>query len=146
MIDRTRVEQHLRAVLQMVEALGRHQGRTEAELAGDIDLLSAVAHEMQVGIQSALDAGAHVLVAGGLNQFEQYRGIPERLAAHGVVQAPVATAMADLAGFRNVLVHQYLLLRVNLVHAKLRTAPADLAAFARALLEYVDRSVEPESR
>ena len=140
MIDRGRVEQHVRAVLQMVDALRRHQRRSEAELAADIDLLSAVAHEMQVGIQSALDAGSHVLVAGGLNQFEQYRDIPTRLGAHGVVSAEVAGALVDLASFRNVLVHQYLLLRVDLVHAKLRTAPDDLEAFAHALLAHLDRA------
>ncbi len=139
MIDRARVEQHLRTVLQMVEALHRHQGRSEQELRADLDLLSAIAHEMQIGIQSALDAGAHVLVAGELNQFEQYRDIPERLAAHGVVPTPLGDALADLAGFRNVLVHQYLLLR-ELVHAKLRTVPDDLEAFARALLTHLDRT------
>ena len=139
MIDRARVEQHLRTVLQMVEALRRHGGRSEQELRADLDLLSAIAHEMQIGIQSALDAGAHVLVAGGLNQFEQYRDIPERLAAHGLIAAPLGEAVTDLAGFRNVLVHHYLLLRVELVHAKLRGVPDDLEAFARALLAYLDR-------
>ncbi len=143
MIDRARVEQHIDAVLQMVEALRRHRARSEAELRADIDLLAAVAHEMQIGIQSALDAGSHVLVAGGLNQFEQYRDIPERLAVHGAVPAPLAHAMADLAGFRKVLVHQYLLLRVDLVKLKLETAPDDLEAFARALLAYVDRQPAP---
>jgi uncharacterized protein YutE (UPF0331/DUF86 family) len=139
MIDRTRLEQHAKAVLQMVEALRRHQSRTVEELAGAIDLLSAVAHELQVAIQSALDAGAHVLVAGGLNQFEEYRSIPERLGAHGVESPATATALADLAGFRNVLVHHYLLVRVDLVHEKLQVAPAQLEAFCRALLLWADR-------
>jgi uncharacterized protein YutE (UPF0331/DUF86 family) len=138
MIDRARVEQHTKAVLQMVEALRRHQSHSVEELSADIDLLSAVAHELQIAVQSALDAGAHVLVAGGLNQFEEYRGIPERLAVHGVVPASAATALADLAGFRNVLVHHYLLVRIDLVHEKLRTAPDHLESFVRALIAWID--------
>ncbi len=139
MIDRARVEQHVTAVLQMVDALRRHQTRTVADLENDIDLLATIAHEMQIGIQSAIDAGAHVRVASGLNEVQEYRQVPERLAAHGVVPADLGAAVADLARFRNVLVHHYLLVRVDLVHEKLQSAPRHLEEFTRARLEHVVR-------
>lgn len=138
MIDRARVEQHVTTILQMVTALRRHQNRTIDELQTDIDLLSAVAHQMQIGIQSALDAGAHILVAGGFNQFQEYRQIPERLATHGVISRELGQAIGNLARFRNLLVRHYLPLRTDLVHAKLMTVPAHLEAFAAAVLRYLD--------
>ena len=58
-----RVEQHVLAVLQVVDVLRHHQSRSEAELRASIDVLSAVAHEMQIGIQSALEAFANALIA-----------------------------------------------------------------------------------
>ncbi len=140
MIDRARVEQHVTTILQMVDALRRHQDRTIDELRADIDLLSAVAHQMQIGIQSALDAGAHILVAGGFNEFQEYRQIPERLAAHGVIGPELGQAIGDLARFRNLLVHHYLLLRIDLVHARLLTAPAQIEAFAAAVQLHLDSS------
>lgn len=140
MIDRVRVEEHVKVIARMVDALRRHQLRTAEDLRSDLDLLSAVAHQLQIGIQAALDCGAHILVGSGLNEFHEYREIPERLAAHGVISREIGEALGDLARFRNVLVHQYLLLRIDLVRVKLSTAPAHLEAFAAEIDSYVRRT------
>lgn len=50
---------------------------------------------------------------------DEYREIPPRLGSRGVIAAATAARLESLAGFRNVLVHDYATVDVRRVHAGL---------------------------
>ena len=50
---------------------------------------------------------------------DEYREIPPRLVARGVLSSATTARLESLAGFRNVLVHDYATVDVRRVHAGL---------------------------
>jgi len=65
------------------------------------------------------DTGNHILAAEFQEVPDEYREIPPRLAARGVISAATAARLDSLSGFRHVLVHDYASVDVRRVHAGL---------------------------
>lgn len=76
-------------------------------LETDQQLRWAVERGLQVAAEALFDAGAHVLAAEFQEAVDEYRQIPKRLLARGVLSAATTEQLKGLAGFRNVLVHEY---------------------------------------
>src|SRR6185437_8556077 len=73
----------------------------------DIERQWAVAYGLQVTAQSLLDAGAHIVTASYAEAPRDYGEIVALLERHQVIEPTLAKRLAGLAGFRNVLVHEY---------------------------------------
>jgi uncharacterized protein YutE (UPF0331/DUF86 family) len=82
--------------------------------------------------QALLDAGAHILSGQFKEAPKDYSDIVPRLGACGVLEPALAGCLAQVSGFRNVLVHEYAAVDFGLVHDKLQHLD-DLRAFAAAL-------------
>ena len=67
----------------------------------------AADHAIQLSIQICIDVGAHLIAELGLEAPSDYRGIFKSLRPAGL-DAELAQRLADAAGMRNVLVHDYL--------------------------------------
>jgi uncharacterized protein YutE (UPF0331/DUF86 family) len=117
-------------------------------LAGtDPDLLRAKLSEMwgverglQLGAEILLDIGNHILVAEYGVSSQEYRDIFKRLAERKVISRSLAERLGGLAGFRNILVHDYLDLDAERVLENLRRAPKDFSELAREIRDWLGRS------
>jgi len=58
-------------------------------------------------LEGVLDLGRHILSKGFGEGVVEYKKVAERLAAHGVVGPETGRRLAEMAGFRNRLVHFY---------------------------------------
>ena len=99
-----------RKLLEINEATGYLRAWrpvTLARLESDQQLRWAVERGLQVAAEALFDAGAHVLAAEFQEAVDEYRQIPTRLLARGVLSVATAERLKGLAGFRNVLVHEY---------------------------------------
>ena len=100
---------HLRSLLPI----------TVEQLERDVTLRWAVEHGLHLAAESLFDAGNHILSAEFQEVPDEYREIPPRLVARGVITSATAARLESLAGFRNVLVHDYATVDVRRVHAGL---------------------------
>lgn len=107
-------------------------------LETDQQLRWAIERGLQVASEALFDAGAHILAAEFAEAIDEYRQIPQRLRAHGVLSAGVADRLAGLAGFRNVLVHDYARIDLRRVHAGLERL-GDLDAFVADVERWLER-------
>jgi uncharacterized protein YutE (UPF0331/DUF86 family) len=80
---------------------------TLEEVRRDRQLRWAVERAFQVAAEALFDTGTHILAAEFQESVDEYREIPTRLHARGVIAAATADRLQGLAGFRNVLVHDY---------------------------------------
>jgi uncharacterized protein YutE (UPF0331/DUF86 family) len=71
---------------------------------------------LHLAIECLLDIGNHVIADRGFRRPETYGEVLEILSERGVVPADLAKEMSGMASFRNVLVHDYLRLDLDLVH------------------------------
>ncbi len=80
--------------------------RAEAVLE-DERLEAFVSFHLFLLLQDAVDLAAHVVAARGLAVPGSQREVFEALAAHGLLSAETARAMAAMASLRNRIAHSY---------------------------------------
>lgn len=66
-----------------------------------------VSHTLQLAIQAALDVASHIVSDERLGEPTSNRQLFELLVGNGWVPRSLARPLAQMAGFRNVLVHGY---------------------------------------
>ena len=109
-------------VLDIGEAVGRLRSwlpMTVERLERDLMLQWAVEHGLQIAAEALFDVGSHILAGEFQESVDEYREIPARLRARGVLSDKTVTRLDGLAGFRNVLVHEYADVDLRRVHAGL---------------------------
>lgn len=101
-------------VIRKLDSLARCIQRIEIKrpatlefLLGDIDLQDILSINIERSVQLAVDIGAHLLVDLALPPPETMGQVFERLAEHSIITHPVAEALREAVGFRNLSVHAY---------------------------------------
>jgi uncharacterized protein YutE (UPF0331/DUF86 family) len=96
----------------------------------------AVERCLYLAIQHLLDIGAHIVAAEGWGLPGSYREVIEKL---GVLPPEFARLIAPMAGFRNILEHDYVELDLRELDANARRFD-DFDRFAGYVVAYLDRS------
>lgn len=112
----------------------RTLGRPE-EVATDLREQRFEAYTLQVAIQAALDASAHIVSDQRLGLASKNRDYFELLVKYGWLPKELAPALHNMVGFRNILVHGYQAVDPAVVEKVTRDHLDDLLAFVRAIRE-----------
>jgi uncharacterized protein YutE (UPF0331/DUF86 family) len=126
------VRRHLAALHHAVETLRRHRGRPVETLHSDQEELWLVEHGLQLCAQNALDVASHLAASAG-RDVPDYATAIDRLRDLGILTPEFTSRFRAVAGFRNVIVHGYLDVDVDLVHALLNERLEDFDEFARRI-------------
>ena len=130
MVDRARVTAQADELAAALSDLVRYRaGVQPGDLERDRDRRNMVLHALLVAIQSAIDLAHRLIAERRLRRPDTYREAFEILDHAGLVSSDLAERLADLSGFRNVLVHVYF-------HLDLARAYAILQDDSRALEEF----------
>lgn len=134
-IDPRVVRRHLLELRRVIGELKRHRGRPLAILA-EPDELWAVERGLQLAAQNALDIATH-LVAGVGRDVPDYATAIDLLADLEVLEPDFAAGFRSVAGFRNVLVHGYLEVDLEILHDVLNKRLEEFLAFAESVERYL---------
>jgi len=96
---------------------------------------------LQLGAEILFDVGNHILSAHLGVIARDYEDIIAQLAGMSVIPGALREDLRGLGGFRNILVHGYLILDEERVAEHLKAAPARFAAFAAAIREWLARTL-----
>jgi uncharacterized protein YutE (UPF0331/DUF86 family) len=99
----------------------------------------AIERGLQVAAQSVFDIGNHILSGGFGERPADYAAVPVALGQHGVISNDLQAKLRGLAGFRNLLVHDYVRIDPKRVREALSERAGDLAEFADAVEAWLDR-------
>ncbi len=113
-----------------------HELRTlarPAEIQRDVREARFVLHTLQIAIQAALDVASHIVSDERLGEPETNRELFDRLAQHGWLSAELAATMGRMAGFRNIVVHGYGGVNLEIAKDIVEHRLADLTTFATAI-------------
>jgi uncharacterized protein YutE (UPF0331/DUF86 family) len=86
--------------------------------------------QLDLPIEAVFDIGTHLISALALARPLAYGEILPALAEAGVISQETLEELTNLAGFRNLLVHEYVRLDRSRVHAFLTTHLTGLRRFA----------------
>ncbi len=106
-VDVGRVTSFLRLITEDLQTLREKRGLGLQEYLNSRDQQSIVERRLQTAIESALNIGNHVIARMRLRAPRDYADVFRILQEAGVLSEDAAQAMADMARFRNLLVHVY---------------------------------------
>ncbi|HEX7500163.1 MAG TPA: DUF86 domain-containing protein [Polyangia bacterium] len=101
---------------------------------------------LQIAAQAVFDIGNHVLSGGFAERPADYAAIPDMLCRKGVISVGLEARLRGLAGFRNLLVHDYARVDPERVRQMLETRLPDLIAFADAVEDWLNREPGPSDQ
>lgn len=122
-----------------LEALAGH---ARAEFDADPVLRDVAERNFEVAAQCVIDVAMRMISLEQAPRTSDGAQAIRRLAEIGVLPADFAARLAPIAGFRNVLAHEYLDVDWDIVHAHFGKLD-DLRAFARAAREWLRRRGGP---
>jgi len=134
-----RIQRKLDFMQKCVSYLGSVDADS-SELEDNYELRSAVERNFQLAIESAIDIGEMIISREGFERPEIYRSVFLILGRNGIIPEDFAKEFAQAAGFRNVLVHMYEEVNIDILHMFLTERLEDFDEFARYVAQYLDRS------
>lgn len=137
-IDHEAIAARLRRLDECVAELRQLRPGSLQEYLASRRLRSNCERELQVAIQCALDIGNHIIAEENLTAPEDQADIFHILGASSVLPPPFAERILPMAGFRNILVHDYLRIDQARVYSILTQALTDLEEFARHIQAWLD--------
>ncbi len=103
------------------------------DIASDVKERRFVEHTLQLAIQACLDAASHVVSDDRLGEPRTNQELFRLLEQAGRISKDLSQKLRAAAGFRNILVHGYADVDVNVTRDVLENHLDDLLAFADAL-------------
>lgn len=107
MAEPDRVRSKLGRLEEYLEGLDEKRDVSRDEYLEDRDLQDIVERRFEKAIQASLDVASHVVSAEGFREAQDYGDLFVVLGEEGVITEELVPEMVEMAGFRNVLAHQY---------------------------------------
>jgi uncharacterized protein YutE (UPF0331/DUF86 family) len=120
MFDQEGIIDHILELEQAIIDWERYQEIPLEELKKDRDKKNMVLHILLISIQATIDIANHLIATNKLSRPSTYRECFEILLNANIIPSDLADQLADLAGFRNFLVHIYWRLNMDEVYKTLQ--------------------------
>ena len=104
------------------------------ELATDQRRQDALVLNLLRACETAIDLTMHAVRVRALGAPQSSRDAFSMLVAAGILERPLGETLQRMVGFRNIAVHRYQELDIDVLHAIVRNQLSDLEAFAAAMV------------
>jgi uncharacterized protein YutE (UPF0331/DUF86 family) len=132
-------------LLNKVAIIERCLGRVEAEYRGHEDELEtnytrqdSIILNLQRACEASIDAAMHLVRVRKLGVPQESREVFDMLSEAGIIEVVLAERLKAMVGFRNVAVHDYRKLNLDVVRNILAEHLCDFRAFGRTVLKVED--------
>ena len=134
MIDTKLIRKKLSELENNIHTLERLKVYSLIELQNNREKAWSVEHGLQLTIQIVIDTGNHILAASGEQEIEDYVDVIDKLGERDIIPQEFAQAIRGMAGFRNILIHEYGTVDIKKVYYVLQDQLDDFRKFA----QYID--------
>lgn len=143
-LDLEGITSRLRKLDEYTNYLKQLQELSEPDFLGDFRLFGAAERYLQLSIECLLDMGQMIIAGLGLQKPEKHQEVIEILAEAEIVSHDLAERLEGAAGFRNILVHDYLDIDRHIVYRTLQDDLDDIQDFAAAMAKFVTETLMNE--
>ncbi len=137
MIEERVVNERLAYIDTMLTRLKSRRSLSLVEFQADEDRRDATLYELQTCIEAMTDIGNHLIAAVGLRKPKDRGEIMLILAEAGIIDELLARRLVEAVAMRNVLVHGYLDLVMDIVYQTVQENLGDIEAFCRDIVRYM---------
>ena len=133
MVDRDLILRRLALLDTYLGQLAQDRGVDAAAYGADWRTQRIVERTLHLVIETYMDVADHIVADRRLRVPETGAESFEILAEAALLPMPLATALASMVGFRNILVHDYARIDAAIVLRVLRNDLADIERFRNAV-------------
>lgn len=134
MVDRYVVQARIAKIREYVALLRKvRQSADERHFVKDPLIYGNAERYLQLAIQAVLDISNHIVADMKLNLPADHKELFDLLAIHKVLPPTLSKRLISMAGFRNVLVHEYVEIDRHRVYRVLRRDLGDFEKFIKAV-------------
>lgn len=106
-------------------------------LDNNYELRSSVERNFHLAIETAIDIGEIIISEEGYERPEDYRSVFLIIGRNGILPETFAVNLSNAAGFRNILVHAYEDVDLELLYTFLTEKLDDFDEFAGYISDYI---------
>ncbi len=143
MIDRELVEKKMDMMEEGLAYLRQAKRIDLGRFLASFEKIQATKHTLQETMEASLDIANHLLAAKGLPRSETYSGMFLALGEKGLLTRDLADRLAEMAGFRNLLVHRYAEVDNRRVHQILQENLTGLEEFVKQVGQILAKKKGP---
>lgn len=141
MLDSLRIRSHLKDLREKLFKLEtKFKALSEEEFLANSDFVDIAEHNLQVAIQNCIDIANHIIAALVLPSSKNE--ISEAfftLAKEGILSKDLANKMKSAVGYRNVVVHGYLIVNHSITYENIQKHLQDLVEFGKEIEEFLEK-------
>ena len=138
MVNLNLVNKKLKELEKYIKNLQKHEGADKADLENNMDKMWAIERGLQLSIQVILDLGNHIISDEGIS-VDNYSEIFTELAKLDIIPEDYAARIKGMAGFRNILVHKYAEVDLDIILEVLNNNLDDFKKFATYIRNYINQ-------
>jgi uncharacterized protein YutE (UPF0331/DUF86 family) len=136
-IDKAMIQGKIDIIERNLKFLVAYKQVTQKEFIQSYKDIQAVKYSLLEIIEACIDLASHILVVKNFERAESYAEIFEILAKQKILPVPLASKLADMARFRNLLVHSYGKVDNVRVLEFVKTELKDVKGFIEVVLKYI---------
>lgn len=137
MVNEELVAKYVAEIERALAVLEKHQPVTAADLARTVEHRWTIERGLEVVMQSVFNIAAHLLASQFKNDWDDYTTLVEKLGVHGVLPKSFAEKFKGMAGFRNILAHEYIEIDLSVVEVVVNKQLGSFREFVRYVLKYL---------
>src|SRR5574341_800928 len=145
-MDTQKLRVRLRRLNDTVKDLRELPRQTLAEYLRDKQRQAVVERWLQISAQICIDTGASLIAELGLKAPDELPNIFTALGDAGIIPKELGSRMVGITRFRNILVHEYLIVDPVIVYERWTNGLADFDDFGRAVIAFIEEQESGESK
>ncbi|GFP23030.1 hypothetical protein HKBW3S42_00960 [Candidatus Hakubella thermalkaliphila] len=134
-----KVSRKLENLKEYVGYLKGYQSRTIEDLKRDPTLRGAVERYLHLSAECVIDVAEIMISELSLRKPEEYKESIDILGEVGIIPDEFAFHFSPVAGFRNILVHEYAKIDLAEVHRHLQKDLGDFEKFSKYIIDYLNK-------
>lgn len=140
MVDREVVQRILSSLNEALEHLKSKQDITFEVYEKDKDVQAIVERRLESAIQACIDIGNHIISQQNFGTPSDYGEIFSILTQNDIISTEQGNILVRMAGFRNILIHEYRDILNEKVYDVLQNRLSDFYDFAKSIIDYLEKN------
>lgn len=137
MVDAKLIQRKITFLAQLKKELIRYGVKSLSELSKNHQMEKAVEKTLQEMVEICLDIGKHIIADEGFRLPEDSKDIFSILNQEGILSNELIPIMINMAGFRNIVVHLYEKIDLEIVYGIYKKHLGDFDRFIEEIKSYI---------
>ena len=137
MVDRDVILERIRHLEKNINYLNGVNNYSKEKFSNEMDIYFRFERALHLAIEAVIDIGNHIIADQQFKTPDSNKNIFRILADNNIINKELSESLMKMAGFRNILVHDYLELDRELEYEIILNNIDDIEKFMEIAIKYI---------